>query len=57
MEIEESELKLDPGFADRFDGDDRRPECQLYLISPPTITPAFVDTLAAALDGLAGGDA
>lgn len=51
MEIEESELKLDPGFADRFDSDDRRPACQLYLISPPAITPAFVDTLAAALDG------
>jgi thiamine-phosphate pyrophosphorylase len=51
MEIEESELKLDPGFADRFDGDDRRPVCQLYLISPPAITPAFTDTLAAALDG------
>jgi thiamine-phosphate pyrophosphorylase len=45
------ELKLDPGFADRFDSDDRRPTCQLYLISPPVITPAFIDTLAAALDG------
>jgi thiamine-phosphate pyrophosphorylase len=51
MEIEESELKLDPGFADRFDSEDRRPACQLYLISPPAITPAFVDTLAATLDG------
>jgi thiamine-phosphate pyrophosphorylase len=50
MEIEESELKLDPGFADRFEGD-RRPACQLYLISPPTITPTFTDILAAALDG------
>jgi len=51
MEIEESELKLDPGFADRFDNGDRRPPCQLYLISPPAITPAFTDLLAAALDG------
>ncbi|MBA2935811.1 thiamine phosphate synthase [Sphingomonas sp. CGMCC 1.13654] len=51
MEIEDSELKLDPRFADRFDSEDRRPACQLYLISPPTITPAFVDTLAATLDG------
>ena len=25
MEIEESELKLDPGFANRFDSEDRRP--------------------------------
>jgi thiamine-phosphate pyrophosphorylase len=51
MEIGESELKLDPGFAARFDGDDRRPACQLYLISPPAITTDFVETLAAALDG------
>jgi thiamine-phosphate pyrophosphorylase len=51
MEIEESELKLDPGFADRFENEDRRPACQLYLISPPAITPAFTDTLAAAFDG------
>lgn len=51
MEIEDSELKLDPGFAARFDGDDRRPDCQLYLISPPAITAGFVDSLAAALDG------
>lgn len=39
------------GFADRFDSEDRRPACQLYLISPPTITAAFADTLAAALEG------
>jgi thiamine-phosphate pyrophosphorylase len=42
---------LDPGFADRFDSDDKRPACQLYLISPPTIDAAFVDTLRAAFDG------
>ncbi|WBO23631.1 thiamine phosphate synthase [Sphingomonas abietis] len=51
MEIDESELKLDPGFAARFEDDRRRPPCQLYLISPPAITTDFVDTLAAAFDG------
>ena len=42
-------LRLDPGFADRFDRQ-RRPACQLYLISPPAIDEAFVDRLAGALD-------
>jgi thiamine-phosphate pyrophosphorylase len=42
---------LDPGFADRFERDGRRPACQLYLISPPQIDAAFVDALAAAFDG------
>ena len=41
---------LDPGFADRFERDARRPACQLYLISPPVIDAAFTDRLAAALD-------
>lgn len=44
------ELALDPGFADRFEKD-RRPACQLYLISPPAIDADFADTLARALDG------
>ena len=42
-------LALDPSFADRFDQADRRPPCQLYLISPPVIDAAFVDRLKAAL--------
>jgi thiamine-phosphate pyrophosphorylase len=42
---------LDPGFADRFERDGRRPPCQLYLISPPQIDAAFVDKLAQAFDG------
>ncbi len=51
MEIDDDELKLDPGFAARFEHDDRRPPCQLYLISPPAIDTGFVDRLAAAFDG------
>jgi thiamine-phosphate pyrophosphorylase len=47
---EEDPLALDPGFADRFEKDARRPACQLYLISPPTIDVGFVDRLAAAFD-------
>ncbi|MET0239637.1 MAG: thiamine phosphate synthase [Sphingobium sp.] len=42
---------LDPGFADRFDTEDWRPPCQLYLISPATIGEDFVDLLRAAFDG------
>ena len=41
---------LDPHFADRFERDERRPPCQLYLISPPAIDVGFCDRLAAALD-------
>lgn len=51
METEDELIELDPGFAARFVRDDRRPACQLYLISPPAIDPGFADTLAAALDG------
>lgn len=43
-------LTLDPGFADRFERDERRGGCKLYLISPPTIDAGFAETLAAALD-------
>ena len=51
MESEDSSLELDPGFSTRFERDESRPACQLYLISPPAITAAFSDDLAAALDG------
>lgn len=47
----DDELRLDPGFATRFERDDRRPPCQLYLISPPGIDAAFADRLKAAFDG------
>ena len=50
-EFEEPEDEgLDPGFADRFQRDPRRPACQLYLVSPLDVTGAFPDALAAALD-------
>ncbi len=42
---------LDPDFAAKFQRDDRRPPCQLYLISPPDIGPGFADRLVRALDG------
>jgi thiamine-phosphate pyrophosphorylase len=38
------------GFAERFVRDDRRPPCQLYLISPLDVTGGFLDRLARALD-------
>jgi thiamine-phosphate pyrophosphorylase len=44
------ELSLDPEFATRFERDDKRPLCKLYLISPPSIDTGFAETLAAALD-------
>ncbi|KQX21641.1 MULTISPECIES: thiamine phosphate synthase [unclassified Sphingomonas] len=43
-------LALDPGFADRFERDEKRGPCKLYLISPPAIDADFAETLAAALD-------
>jgi thiamine-phosphate pyrophosphorylase len=46
----DDELRLDPGFADRFERDDSRPPCKLYLISPPAIGADFAETLAAAID-------
>jgi thiamine-phosphate pyrophosphorylase len=48
--MDEDELTLDPDFARRFERQ-RRPECQLYLISPPQLDTAFADALAAALGG------
>ena len=50
-EFTDEELALDPHFADRFEKHNRRPPCQLYLISPPAIDAGFVDRLAAAFDG------
>ena len=47
---EEDDLRLDPAFADRFQRDDARPPCKLYLISPPRISEGFVEVLASALD-------
>lgn len=41
---------LDPDFAASFKRDDRRPPCQLYLISPLDVSGAFPDCLARALD-------
>ena len=41
---------LDPDFAEKFQRDDRRPPCQLYLISPLDVTGTFPDRLARALD-------
>ncbi len=44
-------IPLDPGFGERFERQ-RRPACQLYLVSPPVIIiPEFVEALKAALDG------
>ncbi|UAJ09175.1 thiamine phosphate synthase [Polymorphobacter megasporae] len=45
----ESELiPLDPGFGERFERQ-RRPKCQLYIVSPPVIDVGFADRLRAAL--------
>lgn len=45
----ESELiPLDPGFGERFERQ-RRPKCQLYIVSPPVIDAGFADRLRAAL--------
>ncbi len=41
---------LDPEFAAQFRRDDRRPPCQLYLISPLDVAGGFADRLARALD-------
>ena len=40
---------LDPDFALRFQRDDRRPPCQLYLISPLEVGGGFPDRLERAL--------
>ena len=41
---------LDPQFAAAFQRDDKRPPCQLYLISPLNVGGDFADRLARALD-------
>ena len=41
---------IDPDFAVAFQRDDRRPPCQLYLISPLEVDGGFPDRLASALD-------
>jgi thiamine-phosphate pyrophosphorylase len=47
---EDDLIPLPADFADRFERE-RRPACQLYIVSPPRITlPAFTDSLKAALD-------
>lgn len=48
--VEGEAIPLDPGFGERF-ARERRPACQLYLISPPIFEPDFVEALKAALDG------
>ena len=49
IDDEDESVELDPGFADRFERDPRRPACQLYLISPLDVGGDFPDRLAAAL--------
>ncbi|HEY0623693.1 thiamine phosphate synthase [Sphingomonas sp.] len=46
----DDELSLDPQFAERFQRDDKRPPCQLYLISPLDVAGDFRGRLARALD-------
>ena len=41
-------IPLDPAFGDRFERQ-RRPACQLYIVSPPGIDAGFADRLRAAL--------
>lgn len=41
---------LGPDFAAQFQRDDRRPACQLYLISPLDVSGGFAERLARALD-------
>ncbi|PZO88725.1 MAG: thiamine phosphate synthase [Sphingomonas sanxanigenens] len=50
MDDEDELGPLDPDFAARFESDDRRPPCQLYLISPLDVGGAFPARLARALD-------
>ncbi len=49
-DFDDDELRLDPGFADRFERDEKRPPSQLYLISPPAIDAGFAEALAGAID-------
>lgn len=47
--IEGDQVSLDPDFASAFERE-RRPACQLYLVSPDTIGPDFAPQLTQALD-------
>jgi len=47
---EDDDLRLDPGFAARFQPTERGP-CQLYLVSPVRVDEGFDDQLRAALSG------
>lgn len=49
MDTEDPLGPLDPDFAAQFKRDDRRPACQLYLISPLDVGGAFPDRLRRAL--------
>jgi thiamine-phosphate pyrophosphorylase len=48
--MDDETLALDPGFADRFQRQ-RRPDWQLYLVSPGDVGGSFADGLRATLDG------
>ncbi|MGE4430704.1 MAG: thiamine phosphate synthase [Sphingobium sp.] len=50
-DFSDDDLKLDPNFASHFVRDDRRPPCQLYLISPPGLDVDFPARLKMALEG------
>lgn len=52
MEIEDDDSlpPLGPEFAAQFQRDDKRPPCQLYLISPLDVGGGFPDRLARAFD-------
>lgn len=50
MDTEDPLGPLDPNFAASFKRDDRRPPCQLYLISPLQVGGSFPNRLARALD-------
>ena len=49
IEDEDGLPPLDPNFADQFRRDDRRPACQLYLISPLDVDGGFPERLKRAL--------
>ena len=50
MDIDDPLGPLDPDFGLAFERDDRRPPCQLYLVSPLDVGGDFPDRLARALD-------
>ncbi|MEQ1724392.1 MAG: thiamine phosphate synthase [Sphingopyxis sp.] len=50
IDPDDNGLALDPDFAARF-GEQFRPACQLYLVSPLDVGGAFADRLKAALNG------